>query len=130
MGSEMCIRDSLVDGTVRSITHAQMDVWGLEYYVTLPDEYWSIEDVYERMDVWNSSLLQTLSDNRDRILMLTLEDLLPQRYVMDGDNVITLPYSVVNATSMRHRPTAWPGASYPLQPSTYQTIMCPWRSII
>ena len=68
----------LVDGTVRSITHAQMDVWGLEYYVTLPDEYWSIEDVYERMDVWNSSLLQTLSDNRDRILMLTLEDLLPR----------------------------------------------------
>ena len=84
----------LVDGTVRSITHAHMDVWGLEYYVTLPDEYWSIEDMYERMDVWNSSLLQTLSDNRDRILMLTLEDLLPQRYVMDGDNVITLPYSV------------------------------------
>ena len=84
----------LVDGTVRSITHAQMDVWGLEYYVTLPDEYWSIEDAYERMDVWNSSLLQTLSDNRDKILTLTLEDLLPQRYVMDGDNVITLPYSV------------------------------------
>lgn len=84
----------LVDGTVRSITHAQMDVWGLEYYVALPDEYWSIEDVYERMDVWNASLLQTLSDNRDRILDLTLEDLLPQRYVMDGDNVVTLPYSV------------------------------------
>ena len=84
----------LVDGTVRSVTHAQMDVWGLEYYVALPDEYWSIEDVYERMDVWNASLLQTLSDNRDRILTLTLEDLLPQRYVMDGDNVVTLPYSV------------------------------------
>ena len=84
----------LVDGTVRSVTHAQMDVWGLEYYVALPDEYWSIEDVYERMDVWNASLLQTLSDNRDRILALTLEDLLPQRYVMDGDNVVTLPYSV------------------------------------
>ena len=84
----------LVDGTVRSVTHAQMDVWGLEYYVALPDDYWSIEDVYERMDVWNASLLQTLSDNRDRILALTLEDLLPQRYVMDGDNVVTLPYSV------------------------------------
>jgi hypothetical protein len=71
-----------------------MDVWGLEYYVALPDEYWSIEDMYERMDVWNSSLLQTLSDNRDRILALTLDDLLPQRYVVDGDNVVILPYSV------------------------------------
>ena len=84
----------LVDGTVRSITHAQMDIWGLENYVTLPDEYWLIQDVDERMDVWNSSLLQTLSNNRDRILALTLEDLLPQRYALAGDEVIIVPYSV------------------------------------
>ena len=84
----------LVEGTVRSVTHYTPNIEGLDYYVDLPAEYWNLGDRAEKMEIWNQSLLETLSNNRDRIQSLTLEDFVPMRYVMTGEGAIaTLPYS-------------------------------------
>ena len=84
----------LVDGTVRSITHYSSNIQGLNYYPDLPSEYWNLDDKNQKMEIWNRSLLETFSINRDRILSLSLEDFVPMRYVMtDQGSVVTLPYS-------------------------------------
>ena len=36
------------------------------------------------MEIWNQSLLETLSNNGHEIQSLTLEDFVPMRYVMTG----------------------------------------------
>ena len=68
----------LVNSTVRSVTHAHTYISGLLTYPELPSMYWDLDDRYERMDIWNQSVIKTIDHNRQLIDGLTLADFSPQ----------------------------------------------------
>lgn len=70
----------LVDGTVRSVTHLYTYFQGIQSWVSLPNNYYQIEDRYEQMNIWNQSLLETINSNNAVIQSLTLDDFIPQMY--------------------------------------------------
>ena len=70
----------LVDGTVRSVTHLYTYFQGIQSWVSLPNNYYQIEDRYEQMNIWNQSLLETINSNNAIIQSLTLDDFIPQMY--------------------------------------------------
>ncbi len=75
----------LVDGTVRSVTHLYTYFQGIQTWVSLPNDYYQIEDKSARMDIWNQSLIDTLHSNELVIQSLTLEDFVPQMYESQTD---------------------------------------------
>ena len=82
----------LVDGTVRSVTHLYTYFQGINTWVNLPEYYYQIEDTQDRMDLWNKSLMDTISSNQEKINSLTLEDFVPQMYVLGSDGTYsTIP---------------------------------------
>jgi uncharacterized secreted protein with C-terminal beta-propeller domain len=68
----------LVNGTVRSVTHADTYITGLLTYPELPSNYWEVDDRYERMDLWNRSVTKAINNNRELVDGLTLEDFAPR----------------------------------------------------
>ena len=85
----------LVDGTVRSVTHLYTYFNGLKTWVDLPNYYYQIEDSEERIEIWNESLMNTITTNTELIESLSLEDFVPQMYQMDsnGNYFATTTYS-------------------------------------
>ncbi len=83
----------LVDGTVRSVTHLSTYIEGLRHWVSLPDDYWSEEDLDKRMDMWNQSMLETIAHNSDTISALTLDDFSPHMYEMTSSGIFEFPIS-------------------------------------
>ena len=82
----------LVDGTVRSVTHLYTYFQGINTWVNLPEYYYEIEDTQDRMNLWNRSLRDTISSNQEEINSLTLEDFVPQMYVLGSDGTYsTIP---------------------------------------
>ncbi|HJM18303.1 MAG TPA: beta-propeller domain-containing protein [Candidatus Thalassarchaeaceae archaeon] len=79
----------MVDGTVRSITHLWTYFDGVRSWVELPSDYWSEEDIEERMDLWNQSLNQTINHNERIISNLTLDDFVPHIYEFESGNLKT-----------------------------------------
>ena len=76
----------LVDGTVRSVTHLYTYFDGIRTWVDLPDYYYEIFDLQQRMDLWNLSLNDTIAKNQRVIDSLTLEDFVPQMYTLNSDS--------------------------------------------
>ena len=70
----------LVDGTVRSVTHLYTYFQGIQTWVNLPDDYYLTKSINEQMNIWNSSLSNTIRSNNEVIQSLTLEDFVPQIY--------------------------------------------------
>ena len=85
----------LVDGTVRSVTHLYTYFQGVKTWVDLPYYYYEMEDAQERMDLWNRTLRDTINSNQQEIIPLTLEDFVPQMYVMNLDG----SYSTISSHS-------------------------------
>ena len=79
----------LVNGTVRSVTHADTYIDGLLTYPELPSNYWDIDDRYERMDIWNISVTKAINDNRELVDGLTLEDFSPRIHERTNDGIFT-----------------------------------------
>ena len=76
----------LVDGTVRSVTHLYTYFDGIRTWIDLPDYYYEIFDLQQRMDLWNLSLNDTIAKNQRVIDSLTLEDFVPQMYTLNSDS--------------------------------------------
>ena len=85
----------LVDGTVRSVTHLYTYFDGIRTWVDLPQYYYEMEDPQERMVLWNRSLRDTINSNQEEINSLTLEDFVPQMYLMNSDGT----YSTISSYS-------------------------------
>ncbi len=81
----------LVNGTMRSVTHATTYIDGLLHYPELPSDYWQIDDRYDRMDVWNSSVDDAILHNREITDSLVLEDFAPRIYERIDDTIMTHP---------------------------------------
>ena len=79
----------LVNSTVRSVTHAHTYIDGLLTYPELPSTYWEIDDRYERMDIWNQSVIKAINSNREVVDALTLEDFSPRIHERTSDGVFT-----------------------------------------
>ena len=84
----------LVNGTVRSVTHlwSHLDD-GIRNWVDLPSGYWSIEDLDDRMDIWNKSMNQTILENEYLISNLSLDDFVPHIYEMTEEGLYKHPLS-------------------------------------
>ena len=58
----------------------------LGHGIDLPDYYYEIFDLQQRMDLWNLSLNDTIAKNQRVIDSLTLEDFVPQMYTLNSDS--------------------------------------------
>ena len=78
-----------VAGTVRMVSHAWMDVPGLQTWLDLPDGYWDLEyDNPMRRAIRAEVAYQTLLANEEVLNNLTLEDLTSKVYEMQGDSLV------------------------------------------
>lgn len=79
-----------VNGTVRTVSHAWMDVQGLRTWLDLPTGYWNLDyDDPLRKEIRQKVAWQTIQDNRQALANLTVEDLLPQVYEYSNGTVTT-----------------------------------------
>ena len=78
-GSYITARE--VNGTVRTVTHAWMDVPGVRSWLDLPTGYWNLDyDDPLRLEIREKVAYQTMLDNREVLDRLSLSDLIPQVY--------------------------------------------------
>ena len=87
-GSYITARE--VNATVRTVSHAWMDVQGLQTWLDLPNGYWNLD--YEdplRTEIRQKVAWDTIENNRNALTTLTLEDLLPQVYEYSNGVVTT-----------------------------------------
>jgi len=78
-GSYMTARE--VNGTVRTVTHAWMNIPGIQTWLDFPAGYWDLD--YEdplRLEVREKVGYQTILDNQLTISALALSDILPKVY--------------------------------------------------
>ena len=87
-GSYITARE--VNGTVRTVTHAWMNIQGLQSWLNLPNGYWNLEyDDPLRMEIREKVAWQTMVNNAAVLEEMTLEDLIPQVYEYDNGVVTT-----------------------------------------
>jgi len=88
----------MVEGTVRSVTHLWTYFDGISNWVSLPEDYWSEDDLDIRMEIWNDSVDQTILQNEAVISGLTLEDFVPHIYEMRDGEIFTHPLTYEKCT--------------------------------
>ena len=88
----------MVEGTVRSVTHLWTYFDGISQYVSVPESYWSEDDLNKRMDTWNESMNQTIIANKNAISELTLEDFVPHIYEMTDNGIFQHPLTYEKCT--------------------------------
>ena len=87
-GSYITARE--VNGTVRTVSHAWMDVQGLRTWLDLPAGYWDLDyDDSLRTEIRQKIAWETIQENREVLSTLTLEELLPQVYEYSNGSVTT-----------------------------------------
>jgi len=87
-GSYITARE--VNGTVRTVTHAWMNIQGLQSWLNLPNGYWNLDyDDPLRLEIREKVAWQTMVDNAAVLEEMTLEDLIPQVYEYDNGEVTT-----------------------------------------
>ena len=87
-GSYITARE--VSGTVRTVTHAWMDVQGLQSWLNLPNGYWNLDyDDPLRLEIREKVAWQTMQNNAEVLARLTLADLIPQVYEYSNCEVFT-----------------------------------------
>ena len=70
-----------VNATVRTVTHAWLDIPGVQSWLNLPNGYWDLDyDSPLRREVREKVAYQTLLDNQAALDALALEDILPKVY--------------------------------------------------
>tara|TARA_B110000444_G_scaffold261557_1_gene315288 strand:- start:11895 stop:14231 length:2337 start_codon:yes stop_codon:yes gene_type:complete len=70
-----------VNATVRTVTHAWLDIPGVQSWLELPNGYWNLDyDDPVRREVRSKIAYQTMLDNRIALDALALEDILPKVY--------------------------------------------------
>lgn len=87
-GSYITARE--VSGTVRTVTHAWMDVQGLTSWLNLPNGYWNLDyDDPLRLEIREKVAWETMQANDKIISQMTLADLIPQVYEYSNGVVST-----------------------------------------
>ncbi|MCH1616968.1 MAG: beta-propeller domain-containing protein [Candidatus Poseidonia sp.] len=85
-GSYITARE--INGTVRTITHAWMDVPGVQSWLDLPTGYWNLDyDDPLRQEIREKVAYQTMLSNSETLDRLTLADLIPQVYEYSNGEV-------------------------------------------
>ncbi|MBT6923171.1 MAG: hypothetical protein HOA35_01370 [Euryarchaeota archaeon] len=78
-GNYMTARE--VNATVRTVTHAWMNIPGLQTWLDLPNGYWNLDyDDPLRLELREKVGYQTILDNQETLARLDLVDLLPKVY--------------------------------------------------
>ena len=86
-GSYITARE--VNGTVRTITHAWMNVPGLASWLNFPSGYWNLEyDDPLRLEIREKLAFQQMQRNSEVLDRLSLEDLIPQVYEYNNGEVV------------------------------------------
>ena len=87
-GSYITARE--VNGTVRTITHASMNVPGVASWLNFPTGYWNLEyDDPLRLEIREKLAFQQMQRNSEALGRLSLEELIPQVYeYSDGEIVL------------------------------------------
>jgi len=83
----------MVNGTVRAVSHISTWIDGLRTYPDLPDDYWRVEDREEAMGIWNRSVQDVLTRNRQIVDALTLDDFAPRLHERTAAGVVSHPMS-------------------------------------
>ena len=79
-----------VGGTVRAVTHAWMDVPGLQHWLDYPDNYWGSEyNESMRRNAREKSAATAIQHNQQVLEEIRLEEILPQVHERIGDEIIT-----------------------------------------
>ncbi len=87
-GNYMTARE--VGGTVRTVTHAWMDVPGLQSWLDYPDNYWNKEyNDSERRTLREVSAQEAIAHNEQILEEISLEDILPQVHERIDGQIIT-----------------------------------------
>jgi len=87
-GNYMTARE--VASTVRTVTHAWMDIPGLKTWLEFPEGYWNLDyDDPQRKIMRQNAAVAAIQHNSGVIDDLALEDLLPQVHERLGDEIIT-----------------------------------------
>ena len=87
-GNYMTARE--VGGTVRTVTHAWMDVPDLQQWLDYPENYWSSEYTDSmRRNAREQSAALAMQHNQQVLEEITLEELIPQVHERVGDEIIT-----------------------------------------
>ncbi|MGB0950794.1 MAG: beta-propeller domain-containing protein, partial [Poseidonia sp.] len=86
-GSYITARE--VNGTVRTVTHAWMNVPGMASWLNFPSGYWNLEyDDPLRLEIREKLAFQQMQRNSEVLERLSLEDLIPQVYEYSNGEVI------------------------------------------
>lgn len=86
-GSYITARE--VDGTVRTVTHAWMNVPGMASWLNFPAGYWNLEyDDPLRLEIREKLAFQQMQRNSEVLERLSLEDLIPQVYEYSNGEVV------------------------------------------
>ncbi|RJU89200.1 MAG: hypothetical protein DWC02_00150 [Candidatus Poseidoniales archaeon] len=87
-GSYLTARE--VDGSVRAVTHAWMDIPGLQTWLNYPDGYWDSDvDEEERRYMREVAASEAIANNIEVLDEISLEEMLPQVHERFGDQIIT-----------------------------------------
>jgi len=79
-------------GTVRTVTHAWMDVRGLTSWLDLPSGYWDLDwedDADLRREIREKVAYKTMEDNLEALDSIALADMIPQVYEL-SDGTVTV----------------------------------------
>ena len=79
-----------VDGVVRTVSHAWMDIRGLQSWLDLPNGYWNLDyDDPLRLELRQQAAYEAIKENQETLINLHLSDIVPQVYERVGDEVST-----------------------------------------
>ena len=77
-----------VNGTVRTVSHASMDLRGLQSWLEFPTGYWNLaQDDPLQLEIREKLAFETMIRNRQVLDTLSLADLIPQVYEYSGGEV-------------------------------------------
>ena len=79
-----------VGGSVRGVTHAWMDIPGLQTWLAYPDDYWDSDvDEEERRYMREVAASEAIANNIEVLDEISLEQMLPQVHERFGNQIIT-----------------------------------------
>lgn len=87
-GSYITARE--VNATIRSVTHAWLDIPGVQNWLNMPEGYWALDyDDARRIEIREKVAYQTILSNQEQLAKLSLVDLLPKVYQRIDGQVTT-----------------------------------------
>jgi uncharacterized secreted protein with C-terminal beta-propeller domain len=83
-----------VEGSVRVVSHAYMEIPGLRYWVEMPDDYWQYPHDSPVARTMMEQAIDEAAARNDQVLAETqLEAFIPQIYERQGDAVVEHPFT-------------------------------------